>query len=106
MKRFFTLFVIFIVFNSWFNASTAQTQDVPDETLAAAVRMYLELGPTDPIDWAELVAFSDMSGSIKSLKGLELATNLVSLEILDSPIDDLTPLTNLEKLTRANALVG
>ena len=81
MKRFFTLFVIFIVFNSWFNASTAQAQDAPDETLAAAVRRHLQLGPTDPIDWEALVAFDDGSGSIQSLRGLELATNLVSLEI-------------------------
>ena len=39
-----------------------------------------------------------MSGSIKSLKGLELATNLKRLELHNSPIDDLTPLANLKKL--------
>ena len=100
MKRFFTLFVIFIVFNSWFNVPTAQAQGVPDRTLAAAVRRYLELRPTDPINWKALEEFSDTSGSIKSLKGLELATNLERLELHNSPIDDLTPLANLEKLTR------
>ena len=98
MKRFFTLFVIYIVFSSWFNASTAQAQGAPDRTLAAAVRRYLELRPTDPINWKALEVFSDMSGSIKSLKGLELATNLKRLELHNSPIDDLTPLANLEKL--------
>ena len=54
MKRFFTLFVVFIVFNGWFNASTAQAQGAPDRTLAAAVRRYLELPPTDPINWKAL----------------------------------------------------
>ena len=99
MKRFFTLFVIYIVFSSWFNASTAQAQGAPDQTLAAAVRRYLELRPTDPINWKALEEFSDTSGSIKSLKGLELATNLKRLELHNSPIDDLTPLANLENLT-------
>ena len=98
MKRFFTLFVIYIVFSSWFNASTAQAQGAPDRTLAAAVRKYLELRPTDPINWKALEKFSDTSGSIKSLKGLELATNLERLELHNSPIDDLTPLANLKKL--------
>ena len=98
MKRFFTLFVIYIVFSSWFNASTAQAQGAPDRTLAAAVRRYLELRPTDPINWKALEEFSDTSGSIKSLKGLELATNLKRLELHNSPIDDLTPLANLKKL--------
>ena len=98
MKRFFTLFVIYIVFSSWFNVPTAQAQGVPDPTLAAAVRRYLELRPTDPINWKALEEFSDTSGSIKSLKGLELATNLVRLELHNSPIDDLTPLANLKKL--------
>ena len=104
MKRFFTLFVIYIVFSSWFNVPTAQAQGVPDPTLAAAVRRYLELEPTDPINWAELKEFSDVSGSIKSLKGLELATNLVHLEIFDSPIRDLTPLTNLKNLRELTLL--
>ena len=98
MKRFFTLFVIFIVFNSWFNVPTAQAQGAPDQTLAAAVRRYLELRPTDPINWKALGEFFDTSGSIKSLKGLELATNLERLELHNSPIDDLTPLANLKKL--------
>ena len=98
MKRFFTLFVVLIVFNSWFNARTVQAQAEPDPTLAAAVRRYLELRPTDPINWEALVEFSDTSGSIKSLKGLELATNLEWLELHKSPIDDLTPLANLKKL--------
>ena len=98
MKRFFTLFVIYIVFSSWFNVPTAQAQGVPDPTLAAAVRRYLELRPTDPINWKALEKFSDTSGSIKSLKGLELATNLERLELHNSPIDDLTPLANLKKL--------
>ena len=98
MKRFFTLFVVLIVFNSWFNAPTAQAQGAPDQTLAAAVRRYLELRPTDSIKWKTLKEFSDSSGSIKSLKGLELATNLERLELHKSPIDDLTPLANLEKL--------
>ena len=98
MKRFFTLFVVLIVFNSWFNAPTAQAQGAPDQTLAAAVRRYLELRPTDSIKWKTLKEFSDSSGSIKSLKGLELATNLERLELHKSPIDDLTPLANLKKL--------
>ena len=98
MKRFFTLFVVLIVFNSWFNAPTVQAQGGPDPTLAAAVRRYLELRPTDSIKWKTLKKFSDSSGSIKSLKGLELATNLEWLEIYNSPIRDLTPLANLKKL--------
>ena len=98
MKRFFTLFVIYIVFSSWFNVPTAQAQGAPDRTLAAAVRRYLELRPTDPINWKALGEFFDTSGSIKSLKGLELATNLERLELHNSPIDDLTPLANLKKL--------
>ena len=99
MKRFFTLFIVFIVFNGWFNVPTAQAQGAPDRTLAAAVRRYLELRPTDPINWKALGEFFDTSGSIKSLKGLELATNLERLELHNSPIDDLTPLANLKKLT-------
>ena len=98
MKRFFTLFVVLIVFNSWFNASVGQAQGGPDPTLAAAVRRHLELQPTASINWKTLKEFSDSSGTIKSLKGLELATNLEWLDIHNSPIHDLTPLANLKQL--------
>ena len=98
MKRFFTLFVVLIVFNSWFNASVGQAQGGPDPTLAAAVRRHLELQPTDSVNWKTLKEFSDSSGTINSLKGLELATNLEWLDIHNSPIHDLTPLANLKQL--------
>ena len=98
MKRFFTLFVVLIVFNSWFNASVGQAQGGPDPTLAAALRRHLDLRPTAPIHWETLTEFSDSSGTLKSLKGLELATNLEWLDIHNSPIQDLTPLANLKQL--------
>ena len=84
----------------------AQVVDIPDANLRAAVREELQLPVGAPItqdDMRQLKRLETLRAGIKTLKGLEFATELERLGIPLSPITDLTPLTSLVKLTYLDA---
>ena len=103
MKRFFIILVILIMLSCFIRVTAAQ--DI-DPALIRAVRASLALLPEEPINWADLKMLTDVGGQITSLRGLELATNLVDLRIARSPISDLTPLANLRNLEHIKILAA
>ena len=81
--------------------ATAQTVDIPDPNLRAAIETTLgkASGATITVAEMETLTFLDAIGrKIRVLKGLESAPNLRNLFLLDNSISDLTPLAGLTNL--------
>ncbi len=79
----------------------AQTVNIPDANLLAAIRTALEK-PTGDITEADmllLTQFDAPSAGIVDLTGLDKATNLTSLKLVGNQISNLAPLSGLTKLT-------
>ena len=80
---------------------TAQTVDIPDPNLRAAIETKLGKASGDPITAAEmgtLTFFSASNANINVLTGLESATNLTYLFLWNNSISDLSPLSGLTSL--------
>ena len=80
---------------------TAQTVDIPDSNLRAAIETTLGKTSGDPITAAEmetLTFFRAIDANISVLTGLEYATNLTYLFLWNNAISDLTPLGGLTSL--------
>ena len=80
---------------------TAQTVDIPDPNLRAAIEGIFGKASGDPISTAEmatLIYFDKKDANISDLTGLESATNLTFLFLWDNAISDLTPLADLTNL--------
>ena len=80
---------------------TAQTVDIPDSNLRAAIEAIFGKASGDPItaaDMATLIYFDAKNANISDLTGLEGATNLTYLFLWNNAISDLTPLSNLTSL--------
>ena len=78
-----------------------ESVDIPDPNLRAAIAEALGKAPNAPITAKEmerLTHFDADNRGIRSLTGIEFATNLIVLGIHDTPISDLSPLTKLIKL--------
>ena len=74
---------------------------IPDAKLAAAVREALHLGPNAPITKQKLRKLTKLTADslgIKDLTGLEHATELKSLSLIDNYIRDVSSLAELTKL--------
>lgn len=72
-----------------------------DGALEAAVRKALGFSASRVItasDMAQLTELNVFQGGVKSLLGLETATNLRSLELTGNPLQDLAPLAGLRRL--------
>ena len=81
--------------------ATAQTVDIPDASLRAAIETIFGKAAGDPITAAEMATltfFSASNANISDLTGLESATNLTYLFLWDNAISDLTPLAGLTSL--------
>ncbi len=77
---------------------------LPDPNLEAGLRQVLSK-PAEPItcdDMARLESFSFPNAGIRSVEGLQYATNLRTLELDGNQIDDLTPLEGLTALSTLN----
>ena len=103
MKRYYTLFVIFIALSSVLHVANAQDAEtwMPDANLRNAVRDALDLADDDPLTQAALADLKKLhaqKSNIASLTGLEHATALKTLTIFQNNISDLTPLANLTSL--------
>ena len=81
--------------------ATAQTVDIPDSNLRAAIETTLGKTSGDPITAVEmetLTFFRAIDANISVLTGLEYATNLTYLFLWNNAISDLTPLGGLTNL--------
>ena len=112
MKRFCTLFVILIALSCWISVADAQVVNIPDPNLAVVVRDALELSPNaaitrDAMQRLTMLRASpwnvnELTGqykSIGSISGLEHASNLEALYLIDNELNDLRPLARLTQLT-------
>ena len=71
------------------------SEDIPDPTLRSLIRVALGMRPDDPLVSADLVNLRTLHADlakIKSLDGLEAATNLVGLSLRNNILTDLTPI--------------
>ncbi len=95
----FTL--ILLIFLSIPSTSTAQTVDIPDPNLRAAIMAELGKASGDPItssDMAALRSLTARESNISDLTGLEHAINLISLYLGRNSISDITSLSGLTSL--------
>ena len=82
--------------------ATAQTVDIPDPNLRAAIEKTLRKASGETItatEIANLTSFSAIESNISDLTGLEHATNLTGLSLHHNSITDISPLAGLNKLT-------
>ena len=74
---------------------------IPDPNLATVVRETLDLASGDAITWWDMRKLTTLMASdreIKNITGLEHATRLRYLHLINNKIQDITPLTELEHL--------
>ena len=93
---------ILLIFLSIPSTSTAQTVNIPDSNLRAAITAELGKASGDPIttsDMAALTSLTARESNISNLTGLEHAINLRSLYLMDNSISDITSLSGLTNLT-------
>ncbi len=84
----------------------AQTANIPDAGLRAAINDALDKAPSATITATEMATLEHLDAvdrSIRDLKGLEAATNLRSLELRHNLIANLSPLLKLIQLRHINA---
>ncbi len=85
-------------------ATHAQTVEIPDSNLKAAIRNTLGI-PTAELtssDLANLTTLVATDSNITDLTGLEAAVNLTTLNLNDNQINDLSALSGLTNLTELN----
>ena len=101
MKLWTRLFLFYIGLFTLPQGIFAQTVNIPDPNLQAAIVKVLEKAPGAPItaaDMATLTRLDAENANITNLTGLAAATNLDRLELRDNDISDLSPLKDLIKL--------
>ncbi len=103
------IMVYLLLFTALSVTAFAQTVDIPDPNLRAAIHDALDTPRGAPItrdDMLELVRFDggnrDGNSDIASLSGLEYATNLVDLALPHNSFSDISPIAGLTKLTGLN----
>ena len=81
---------------------TAQTVDISDPNLRAAIKTALSIPQGDPITTAKMATLTELEvnrANISDLTGLEHATNLTSLKLTYNSISNISPLAELTQLT-------
>ena len=82
--------------------TSAQTVDIPDPSLRAALALTLGKDVETDItqaDMASLESLDAFESGIRNLTGLEFAINLIELRLGLNAISDISPLENMTKLT-------
>ncbi len=82
-------------------STSAQTVNIPDANLRAAIAEALDKAPNAPItadEMATLRELNALSMDIKNLAGLEAAVNLEGLGLNNNIISDISPLAGLIEL--------
>ena len=93
---------ILLIFLSIPSTSAAQTVNIPDPNLRAAIAAELGKASGDPITTSDMAALTNLTAresNISDLTGLEGAINLTWLSLRDNSISELSSLTGLTKLT-------
>ena len=101
-RQLFRLYLFLLVCFSISVTATAQTVDIPDPNLRAAIEKALGKASGATIttdDMANLTRLSALFANISDLTGLEAATNLTELLLADDSIADISPLKGLTNLT-------
>lgn len=83
----------------------AQTVNIPDAGLRAAINEALDKAPNATIAAGEIATLTSLNGDdngIRELKGLEAAINLREMDIRHNLIADLSPLADLIQLQHIN----
>ena len=102
IRQLFRLYLFLLVCFSISVTATAQTVDIPDPNLRAAIEKALGKASGATItmaDIANLTRLSALFANISDLTGLEAATNLRELYLADNSIFDISPLAGLNNLT-------
>ena len=105
VHRFIFILLIFLSIPS---TSTAQTVNIPDPNLRAAIAAELGKASSDPITTSDMAALRSLTAresNISDLTGLKHAINLTSLDLGDNSISDITSLSGLTNL-RSLYLLG
>ena len=92
-------------FTVTFNAVAEAAAHIPDANLRAAIETALKVAPGDPIVPAEIEILRSLEvreTQIRDLTGLELATNLSDLRLVENGIVDVSVLSGLTNLTKLN----
>ncbi len=79
----------------------ASTKAIPDAALERAIKK--ELGMTETVTRVDLLFLTKLNVSgenVRSLSGLQFATNLTSLNVSNNAIRDISPLANMRNLTQ------
>ena len=100
-RQLFRLYLFLLVCFSISVTATAQTVDIPDPNLRAAIEAELGKAQGDTItmaDIANLTRLSALFANISDLTGLEGATNLTELLLGGNSISDISPLKGLTNL--------
>ena len=82
-------------------STSAQTVNIPDTNLRAAINEALDKAPNARITVNEMATLRELhavSLDIRNLKGLEAAVNLEDLNLHNNTISDISPLRELIKL--------
>ena len=106
MIRFTRLHALCVALTLLVNAAAAQVVTIPDPNLEQLVRETLRLPNNVQIERRHMLQLRDLDAGgnreILNLTGLEYATNIVSLNLYDNPIEDISPLANMTKMTGFN----
>ena len=101
-RQLFRLYLFLLVCFSISVTATAQTVDIPDPNLRAAIEAELGKAPGDTITPDQMATLTQLEArhvNIRVLTGLEHATNLTFLGLYDNSIADISPLAGLTNLT-------
>ena len=101
-RQLFRLYLFLLVCFSISLTATAQTVDIPDPNLRAAIEAELGKAPGDTITPDQMATLTQLEArhvNIRVLTGLEHATNLTFLGLYDNSIADISPLAGLTNLT-------
>ena len=101
-RQLFRLYLFLLVCFSISVTATAQTVDIPDPNLHAAIEAELGKAPGDTITTDQMATLTQLEArhvNIRVLTGLEHATNLTFLGLYDNSIADISPLAGLINLT-------
>ena len=93
--------LLLLIFVSIPLTATAETVDIPDPNLHAAIAEALGKAPDDPIFRDEMATLSQLTmgdAGISDLTGLEWAINLTGLNLEGNSLSDIAPLANLTNL--------
>ena len=88
------------------NVAAAQVVAIPDPNLEQFVRETLQLPNDVQIEHGHMLQLRDLDAGgdrgIENLTGLEYATNIVTLSLYHNPIEDISPLASMTKMTGFN----